>query len=51
LRDLFPELSGSGSLKVQGDEAARLLDHQVNDYLRKTCASVRSGFAFSVFRS
>jgi hypothetical protein len=49
LRDLSPELSGSGSPKVQGDEATRPLDHQVNKYLPKTCAKVRGGFAFSVF--
>jgi hypothetical protein len=43
LRDLSPKISGSGSLKVQGDEAARLLIHAVNDNGRGACATVRGG--------
>jgi hypothetical protein len=51
LRDLSPELGGSGSLKVQGDEAARLLNYAMNDNGRGTCATVHGGFLFSVFSS
>jgi hypothetical protein len=46
LRDLSPEPGGSGSPKVQGDEAARLLDHLVNEKSRGTRATVRDGFPF-----
>jgi len=51
LRDLSPERGGSGSLKVQGDEAARLLNQAVNGNGRETCATVRRGFPFFVFSS
>jgi hypothetical protein len=46
LRDLSSELGGSGSLKVQGDEAARLLVQAVNENGRGTCATVPGGFLF-----
>jgi hypothetical protein len=49
LRDLSPELGGSGSLKVQRDEAARLLNNAVNHHGRGTCATVRGGLPFSAF--
>jgi hypothetical protein len=49
LRDLSSELDGSGSVKMQADEAARLPNSVVNDSGRATRATVRGGFPFSVF--
>jgi len=46
LRDLSSEPGGSGSLKVQGDEAARLLHQAVNENGRGTYATAHGGLLF-----
>jgi len=50
VRNLSPEPNGSGCLKVQGDEAARLPDHELHEDPRGAGATVRGGNPSPVFR-